>query len=189
MLLGGQAGVLRSVAPFDRTARQGFADPTLLRRIRAAVPRSAWDRTGLRVWRGAAPPLSPFGFHLQDPTGWLVLDGRSWELRGSDGTVRRGELASVALVSVVRHTVLLVRNEDGEATDELTAIPTLGIGLDPDLWIRFPAPGVAPPPPRAPREDDLHTHAAEGAALVWHLKRVLGDGGLPAALAGPPPGP
>ncbi|HHO52684.1 MAG TPA: hypothetical protein ENK18_17880 [Deltaproteobacteria bacterium] len=184
-LLGGQAGILRALAPFDRTARQHFADPRAVDWLRRHVPERAWARTGLRVWRGIAPPLSPFGFYLEEPAGWLVLDGPRWSLIAADGaTADSGTLDHVEVSALLRRAMLIQRTEEG-AEELLTTIPLLGLGLGAGACVHVPAPvavAVAELEPRNAKDDDLHTHAPEGAALATHLQRILSPTALPAVL-------
>jgi len=179
-ILGGQAGALRALAPLERVARQPFTDASGLSWLRAHVPPAAWGRVGARVWRGEAPALSSFGFHLQDATAWLLLDERGWALGGDE--TRRGALAPLRLCRRHRAVTMLVRTDDGPEEEE-SEVPLLGIVLADGPTVYFPAPLVDPDISLAPeRPDDLHTHAAEGAALVHHLARVLPPADLPAAL-------
>lgn len=182
-LLGGQAGILRAVAPFDRAARQRFDDPQAVRWLREHIPAQAWARTGLRIWRGEAPPLSPFGFYLEEPHGWLVLDALDWALIDPEGaTLASGRLDTIEASALSRRAMLIQRGEDGPE-ELLTTIPLLGLRLGPDQIVHLPAPvATADLSPRPARGDDLHTHAPEGAALVAHLRRVLPPTALPPVL-------
>ncbi|MBX2803997.1 MAG: hypothetical protein KTR31_40345 [Myxococcales bacterium] len=190
--LGGQAGVLRAVAPLERTARQTFTDAGLLAWVQQRFESGALERSGLRVWRGEAPPLSPFGFHIGERDAWLVLEGTRWSLRDADGApLDEGALSAITAAHVVRRAMLLVPTEEGPE-EELTTIDGLALTLPSDegdaLRIRFPAPQVAQTlPTEAAAPSDLHTHAAEGAALVAHLCRVLDPDQLPDALRTPDP--
>ncbi len=179
--LGGQAGVLKAVAPFERVARQRFTDPAGLRWLREALPPESWRRTGVRVWRGEAPPLSPFGFHLTEPSGWLVLDGDAFDLRGPEPA--RGALARPLEATIRERLVsLLVKTEDGPE-EEISRLPLLGLHLAAGLRVVFPAPAAVGRAASTPASAaDLHTHAAEGAALIHHLWRVMPEGELPPLL-------
>lgn len=173
-ILGGQARVIRSVAPFEVGARQRFEDPRGLAFVRQSLAPGVWRRTGLRVWTGAAPPLDPFGYHLGEPDGWLVLDGLRWELRGwgTREVLDRGTLEGLDAHGAVRIVQLVLRA--GEAASDIE-LPMLGltlgtVGPGEPLRIWMPAPEGAPHAEhRAIAPMDRHTHAPEGAALVWHI--------------------
>ena len=182
-LLGGQAGILKSVAPLERSARQTFSREGILSWCHAHVPQEAWLRTGLQLRRGEAPPLSPFGFLVGEPDAWIVLDGDTWSLRGD--MVTSGSLEGVR-AETVRRTLELLRRTDEGPEEAAVEVTHLALTLVAGVRIVFPAPlaaGLAPA--SEPQSTDLHAHAAEGAALVTHLQRVLGPrgpGALPVVL-------
>ncbi|MEQ1502966.1 MAG: hypothetical protein ABMB14_12085 [Myxococcota bacterium] len=196
-ILGGQAGVIRSVAPFEVIARQRFEHPVGFDYVRAALPPAVWRRTGLRVWTGAAPPLDLFGYHVEDPDGWLVLDGTDWTLRryGADEVLATGDLTDLRAHQAARTVSIVVRLGTAPIDIEVPLIglslgagvpaPPLEAGGGPAGPVRvwLPAPtGAKFADNRAIEATDRHTHPPEGAALVWHLLRTVTAGELPAAV-------
>lgn len=181
-VLGGQAGVIRSVAPFEVGARQRFEDPRGLAFVRRMSPPAAWGRTGLRVWTGEAPPLDPFGYHLGEPDGWLVLEGSRWVLRrwGTTEELASGVLDTLHAHRALRVCPIVLRAGDAPVDAE---IPLLALALTDTLRVYMPAPEGAPhAEPRAPTASDHHTHPPEGAALVWHILRNVPSAGWPVPL-------
>lgn len=185
-VLGGQAGILRAVTPLERTARQVFARPAALDWLLTHVPSEAWRRTGLRLWHGAAPTLSPFGFHVADADAWLVLDGPAWTMRWTDGAKAEGTLESAACTHATRTIEIMVATDEGPKP-EPAQIALLTLALAPNLVVSFPAPVAAARVPAAGlAEHGFHCHPPEGAALVEHLRRVLDPALLPEALRAAP---
>ena len=180
--LGGQAGVLRSVAPLHQTARQAFTNQSAVQWFVEHLPHEAWERTGLQLWKGEAPPVSAFGFHIQEPSGWLILDGSAWTANLTDGTSMEGLLNQVRASTFRRVLHLMRRSEDGP-TEAPVEVPYLRLRLADDLSVAFPAPLAAGLAEVVEAEEtDFHCHAAEGAALVAHLSRVLPGDRLPTVL-------
>ena len=180
--LGGQAGVLRSIAPPARVARQTFGDPGALTWLANAIDRSAWQRTGIQLWAGPAPPLSPFGFYVGPSAGWLTFDGRQWTLKRPHGPPESGQLTSVVATTFLRSIELMQRSDDGPE-ETLVEVPYLAILLGDGLKVGFPAPlalGQVAEVSEGP--GDFQCHAAEGAALITHLQRVLSPDSLPPIL-------
>lgn len=180
-LLGGQGGVIRSVAPVERVARQRFEDPRGLVYLRSRLPPEVWKRTGLRLWTGLAPALDPFGYHADEPSGWLLLEGRRWALHvpGTGEIAQRGNLASLALFSASRTVRMVSLSGPVEAE-----VPLLGLDLG-GLRVWFPAPQAGPGlPPAELAPTDHHTHPPEGAALLWHLRAELPRERWPETLVG-----
>jgi hypothetical protein len=170
-LVGGQGGVVRSVAPFELVARQRFEDPRGLTLLRTRLPAACWRKTGLRLWQGRAPALDAFGYHLDEPTAWLVLEGACWELRkfGTTEVLSRGELELLEVLGASRKVNIVM----GVAGPVETDVPLLGLSLGP-LRVWFPAPVAGPMAPAAEiGETDQHTHPPEGAALLWHVLPLL----------------
>lgn len=178
--LGGQAGVLRAVTPIERAARQTFPRPGALTWLLERIPREAWARSGVRLWRGEAPALSPFGLHVAEPDAWLVLEGNRWRLQHPEGPTEQGELSPPTCTGFVRTVDLMVPSDEGPRA-EPTSVGMVTLHLAPALVVSFPAPLLSPElESRAPRAEGFHCHAPEGAALVAHLQHVLGP-----ALPGP----
>jgi hypothetical protein len=179
-LLGGQGGVVRSVAPFELVARQRFEDPRALALLREKLPADCWHKTGLRLWQGQAPALDAFGYHVDEPSGWLILQDTHWELRKSGTTevLSRGDIDSLEVWGASRKVSIVL----GVAGPVETEVPMLGLGLG-TLRIWFPAPTAGPAaPPAAIEPTDQHTHPPEGAALLWHVLAVLPRDRWPPAL-------
>ena len=167
--LGGQAAILKAVAPIERGARQTFRHVAALTALREAIPASAWARTGLQVWQGERPPLSPFGFLLGPASGWMVLEGSTWALRRSEGSSEHGVFDQPEATSFERTLELLQRQEDGPE-ETLVRVGYLALRFSSSVRVVFPAPvAAAEVTSSAPEPTDLHCHAAEGAALVAHL--------------------
>ncbi|MCB9665203.1 MAG: hypothetical protein H6732_13920 [Alphaproteobacteria bacterium] len=182
-LLGAHGG-LRSMATGEVTCRQVIDDPAgqALRFLRERLPAAAWDRTALRVWRGAAPPLDAFGLHQGDPQGLLVLDGDRWTLREGGRVTREGLVTLVRGGRALREAELLVPG-DGAPVREVVELPLLVLELEDEACVVFPAPEAARHGTlREADEAWLHTHVAEGAALVWHVLTRWPDTSWPALL-------
>lgn len=181
--LGGQGGVLRAVAPLDAVARQRFEDPRGLSRLREWVPAHAWRRTGLRTWTGEAPPLDLFGFHVQEPEGWLVLEGPSFELRrfGTGEVLAAGAWDPTGVGTRIRPVDLLLV-ADGEPATDRAEVPLIALTLAPGLTLHWAAPEARDLEVRPASPEDLHTHPPEGASLLWHLLRHAPRSRLPEAL-------
>ncbi len=162
-LLGAIAGLERPSAPPDRRPRYRFIDPdgALLQQLGERLPPRVWARTGVRTWPGAEPALDPRGFHVGPPAGRLLLDGR-WSYRGQSGPL---DGWSVGLAE----RALTLELPSGGTHRERLLLATLNLpGGGPTVV--FPAPTLAGLGPIRPTTDgSLHTHAPEGAALLWHL--------------------
>lgn len=179
-VFGGLSGLIRALAPRDRMARQVLDDPRGLAWMRAAVPGGSWNRTGLRVWKGAAPEIDLFGYHSGDPTGFLTLDEGEFTLWDGESATHFpiGELSMARSQRPI--TLFRMWGEDSEEREEL--VPLLLVDLGPHT--------VAIPAPTAGQTGDfreldpelLHMHAPEGAALVWHLLRHRDRTSWPVAL-------
>jgi hypothetical protein len=183
-LLGGQGGVVRSVAPFELVARQRFEDPRALPLLRERLPADCWKKTGLRLWQGQEPALDAFGYHVDEPTGWLVLEGSHFELRkfGTTEVLFRGDIDSIEVFGATRKVSIVM----GVAGPVDTEVPLLGLRLG-GLRIWFPAPTAGPRAPAASLEPDHHhTHPPEGAALLGHVMAVLPRERWPSLLSSAP---
>lgn len=182
--LGGQAGILRAVTPLARASRQLFPRPAALDWLLQRIPDPAWARTGLQLWRGMAPHLSPFGYHVADADAWLVLDGDRWTLTHTDGTSEAGTLDALECTSAHRTIEMTMPSEEGPRLEE-ARVDLLTVSLQGGPIISFPAPVAASQAPQAGLSDQgYHCHAPEGAALVSHLRRVLQASRLPGPLNG-----
>ncbi len=189
--LGGLAGVQRAVTPFDTLVRQPIPVAALQPLLEWADPATR-DRTVVRLWRGDAPPLDLFGLHQGPHDAVLALDGPRWELWDVDGTsLQAGTLLQGLTVATrARATVLLHFEGDEAVSDEAElAMWLFELGT---TRIAVPAPLASDHEPRRAAEaTDLHTSLPEGAALLWHLARVLPSTRWPGALrrALPPTSP
>lgn len=163
ILFGGIAGLYRALAPADRRPRQTFDDPdgALLRALRERVPAAAWRRTGLRLWPGMEPEIDIFGYYRPVHSDWMVLDGHSWRRDGESGDIRGWTFASAE-----REAVLF----QGLDAQQVQRLPLALVNLGSGTTIAIPAPNAPHVGPEQPLTSDLlHTHAPEGAALLWHL--------------------
>lgn len=162
LLLGGLAGLFRALAPPALRPRQVFLDPegTLVARLRELLPAEAWRRTGIRLWQGMEPPIDLFGYYEGPHTDWLVLDGRDWR-RAADA----GSIAGWTLSGSERSAVLFQGMEQQRAEQLPLALFVLGSATT----VAVPAPAAPGLGDQPLTSDLLHTHAPEGAALLWHL--------------------
>ena len=125
--------------------------------------------------------MSPFGFHLANPDGWLVLDQEAWSLSRPDGTRARGVLTPPEVTTFERAIELMRPGEEGPE-EVLEPVGYLQLTLASELVVAFAAPvGAARATPAPQASACLHGHPPEGAALVAHLARHLDRGGLPAS--------
>jgi len=184
-IIGGYAGLLRAVAPRSAIARQTFDDPAgqVLSWLTQHIPNPASQRIGLRVWRGAAPPLDPFGHHDSAPSGWLVIARDRYRLM-LDGVIHRGDITLIRSGRSSRSAQLMVVDEQGDRTIRPTELPLLVLELDTALTLAFPSPlaGVGVGELHNLDEHTLQTHVPEGAALVWHILTTWPRTTWPAAL-------
>lgn len=181
-VLGGNAGVLRGLAPAERIVRQVLRDDDgdLVRALLARVPEAAWTRRPLRVWQGQAPPVDFMGLHQGPPDAILllrdgddgtplleVIDGPgpaspptgTWPVTGHSGARSRRLL-----------TLLSLPGQD----DRVAALPML-------VWDLTDAHRLAVPAPIAGHhgeavdldEHALHTHLGEAAGAAWWLLQRL----------------
>lgn len=163
VLFGGIAGLYRALAPADRRPRQTFIDPDgrLVAGVRAAVPAAAWSRTGLRLWPGMEPEIDLFGYFRAVHSEWLILEGHTWRRDGASG-----EIGGWLLASSEREAVLF----QGLDRQQVQRLPLTLVNLGSNTTVAIPSPAE----PNAGEltvlsSDLLHTHAPEGAALLWHL--------------------
>lgn len=164
LMFGGIAGLFRALAPASQRPRQTFVDPagTWIQALRERIPPDAWRRTGLRLWAGMEPPIDLFGYYEGAHTDWIVLDGRDWRrASGSSGTI-----AGWTIRSAERSAVLF----QGMERHRVDRLPLALLNLGGDTTIAVPAPAAPGVGEQQPLTGDLlHTHAPEGAALLWHL--------------------
>lgn len=182
-LLGGLAGLVRSLAPPDRVVRQIVRDPRPLDRLRRALPAEVRGRALVRLWRGAEPPLDDFGHLVGEPSATLLLDGARARLREASGEVSEAPL-HLDRVGRTRREVTLLTVVDGRPARVAHELPLLVLELGGLGPVVVPAPAVDPALPERPLDEAcLHVHGPEGAALIAHLQRH----DLAAALPGPRP--
>ncbi|MEZ4322453.1 MAG: hypothetical protein R3F61_33610 [Myxococcota bacterium] len=164
VLFGGVAGLYRALAPPARRPRQTFLDPRgeVVAFLRSRLPREVWQRTGLRLWPGMEPDIDLFGYYEAPHGDWLVLDQHQWKRAGQTGSI-----AGWSFGSAERSAVLFQGLERRQKVEKL---PLALVNLGTSTTVAIPAPasvGLAEPEPLT--ADLLHTHAPEGAALLWHL--------------------
>ncbi|MCB9678595.1 MAG: hypothetical protein H6737_26065 [Alphaproteobacteria bacterium] len=164
VLFGGVAGLFRALAPAARRPRQTFYDPTseVVRFLRTRLPPAVWRRTGLRLWPGMEPDIDLFGYYEAPHADWMVLDGHDWRRSGDSGTIGGWTFGASE-----RRAVLFQGLQSKQTVERL---PLALVNLGTRTTVAIPAPssvGIAEPEPLS--GDLLHTHAPEGAALVWHL--------------------
>jgi hypothetical protein len=168
VLFGGIAGVFRALAPPARRPRQHFSDrrQALIGQLRSQLPPEVWRRTALRVWPGMEPDIDLFGYYEGPHRGWVVLDGRSWRCV-VDGVERTGAIEGWTFGHAVRDAVLFQGLADAQKVETL---PLTLVNLGVSTTIAVPAPNALDLAEVEPLTGDLlHTHAPEGAALLWHL--------------------
>lgn len=173
-VIGGDFGSLRALAPADRIARQRVdAGEDAIAWLRARIPAEAWRRTGARVWRGAEPPLDLLGHHVDEPSGFLVLDGATARLGGREIPLRWASEGRSVRVAVLFDP----GQPDPTAAD---ALPLLRWSLGDGLALAVPSRILGHEGERIDlTEDTLHTHPAEAAALLSHLLRMVDTGAWP----------
>lgn len=163
LVFGGVAGLFRALAPPARRPRQTFhdSDGRLLAALRAQLPDEVWRRTAIRLWPGMEPEIDLFGY-FEGPHGdWLVLDGRQWKRSDDSGSIEGWSFGGA------ERSAVLFSGLDKQRVEQL---PLALIHLSGRTTVAIPAPlsvGLAQPQPLS--SDLLHTHAPEGAALLWHL--------------------
>lgn len=191
-VLGGIAGVVRSLAPRERVFRQVIRDDAGLQHLVASLPPEIWQRAAVRCWRGAEPSLDLFGYHDQPADHALLLDPDAARLTAGGSPSSERALGPDHPVAVGRSarqaTLFTMHGEDHAELDE--RLPLMIVDLHPLGRIAFPAPSVDPSLPEVALDDDLlHVHGPEGAVILWHLARcgVLPD--LPAAIRAVLPAP
>lgn len=168
-LLGGDYGSPASLAPGWRVGRQRIDAPAAaLAWFVEHLPPESWERTGLRVWQGVEPELDLLGHHTGDPSAWWVLDGDTLH----DGTqtlpLKWGPLQRAERTAVLLHA--------GRGLDDTFAPEQLVLALFDLGAVRVAAPTrqLAARATRCELDDALfHTHGAEAAALLDHLRRVM----------------
>lgn len=178
VILGGFGDPLETLASPTVTCRQIIDDPAgqVLAWARRRIPPTAWDRIGVRVWRGLTPRLDERARHLGHPDGWLLVGGDQYALTFA-GQTRTG------LVGPVRASRAMRAVPRVSADDEGRTVPLLLLHLDADLTLTFPAPIAGSVGPAAPLDDDLlHTHVIEAGAVVWALLTRWPRSAWPAAL-------
>jgi len=189
--LGAQAGLLRATAPPGRAVRQRFsATATDLQQLLAGVPPASTDRHGVRLWRGEAPDLSPFGLHTGSPDAWMVFDeaALTYQVVDEEGaSFAEGELRLVDWWVTARQAILLrVAGEDDLAAGHL---PLLVLDLG-GIRVAVPAPLLADHPRQRPPDGNLHhTHAPEASALIGALTASRRRDMPPPWATDTPPGP
>lgn len=170
-LLGGLAGLVRSLAPPERAVRQIVRDARPVGWLRDALPEAVRARTQLRPWRGREPELDDFGLLVGEPTATLLLDGARATLRDPSGEVREAPLRVLAIGRAHRPVTLLTR-QDGLPARVAHDLPLLVLDLEGIGRVAIPAPAADPGLPEAALDARaLHLHGAEGAALIAHLLR------------------
>jgi hypothetical protein len=200
-VLGGYGGMVRALAPQEAVCRQIVRDRDgrLVTWLRERLQPEAWRRTGLRVWRGEAPDLDLFGYHIGEPDGWCVIEGQEIRVSTGGGEVISAKLSPSRCWTSERQAVLFQPGGEGELDPQL--IPLLILDFE-GLQLAVPAPIVGANESAKPAQRDfLHVHVPDGAAALWHtwmeieaerwpallLQGVLDSrvatGELPAALA------
>lgn len=164
VLFGGIAGLYRALAPASMRPRQTFedSDGALIAQLRRVLPAVAWRRTGIRLWQGMEPTIDLFGYYDGPHTAWLVLDGHAWK-RG----LVQGSISGWSFGASVRSAVLFWGLADRKEPERL---PLALVNLGASTTVAIPAPlGDAIAEGEPLTSDLFHTHAPEGAALLWHL--------------------
>lgn len=169
-LLGGLAGLVRSLAPTDRAGRQIVRDARPLEWYREVLPEEVRSRTAIRLWQGAAPALDRFGHLVGEPDAMLFLEGQRGRLRASAG---ESDLRlRVSGVSRAQREVSLFTIVDGRPTEVVHDLPLLVIGIEGLGSVALPAPLVDPDLPECSLDEQAwHLHGPEGALLLSHLLR------------------
>jgi len=183
--LGAGAGILRAVAPLPRICRQRVFDRSLVAAVAEWAGSEALDHRGLRLWSGASPDLSPFGFHTDEATGILRLGAERWTFQDLDGRERTGGRQCAGWQLAEREAVLLGLAGTDEPVPGVLPLLVLTLPADDGSTLRVAVPAPAHGgEERTPVDDDVfHTHAPEGAVLLAWLDEV---GALPADLPVPP---
>lgn len=188
--LGGLAGLVRALAPTERTCRQIIHDGRVVDWLRDRLPEEVWQRACVRLWRGREPALDLFGYHSDPPDGFLRLDRGDVALRPHPAaadrsviTARTGEPVIRALARTERQAMLFAM-QAGEPAHLAQVLPLLIVELEPVGRIAIPAPftatGADPELEPVPLDDALlHVHGPEGAVLLWHLARWVGSDPFP----------
>ena len=171
--LGANAGLLRATAGAARAVRQRFHQADAFDALWQRLPPAAHGRDGLRVWRGAAPPLSPFAHHTSEPDGWMVLSDTGFVLTDAAGAhLAEGPLELQDWWVTEREAVLLRVAGADDADVGLLPMLVLDLGT---ARVAIPAPLLADHPRKRPAADDLlHTHAPEAVALIRRLGPTWG---------------
>jgi len=183
-VLGGNAGILRGLAPQDRLVRQTLLDRdgAFTRALLDALPADALDRVAVRVWRGEAPPMDFMGLHQGPPDALLLCEGEAVRL--------------VPRIGGEPHQARLEARDGGRSSRALQLLDVPGVAETPAarlpllVWTLAPGLTLAIPCPIAGHkgeevaldEGTLHTHLAEGAHLVWWLLDRLDAGAIPDGL-------
>ncbi len=185
ILLGARAGLLRAMAPATRICRQRVHDPALVDALARWVSDDARAHRALRLWSGAAPELSPFGLHVDDAGGVLLLGLDRWTFADDDGATRSGPRRCDRWHVAEREAVLFGVDGQEEVAEGVLPLLVLVLACDDGdgLAIAIPAPCRAED--RAPLPEGVHhTHAPEGAVLLAWLReahalpRDLGPAGV-----------
>jgi len=180
-MLGGNAGVLRGLAPPDRLVRQMLddRDGELAQALLDHIPASAFTRRALRVWKGHAPPVDFMGLHQGPPDAWLVLqdspDGPVLSVFDGPGpaTVPTGPRPVTGTQGGRASRVLTLLSLPGQ-DDRMARLPVVVWDLADQVRLAVPAPLAGHHGPELELDDSvLHTHLAEGAGAAWWLLQHL----------------
>jgi hypothetical protein len=171
-VLGGNAGIVRGLAPPDTICRQTVLDPDgqMTRAFLALADNK--DQVIVRAWRGVAPPADFLGLHRGPPDVLLTLAPSRWTTwdRFTDET-RTGTLDGTRGGRASRAVELL----DLPGADAARAkLPLMVLELGDGLRLAIPAPLAGHHGDEVSTDEQtLHTHLGEGALLVWWLIRHL----------------
>ncbi|MFK7930723.1 MAG: hypothetical protein AB8H79_21250 [Myxococcota bacterium] len=182
-VFGGNAGIVRHLAPVTASARQILKDDEgkLARALLTQVPPEAWNRAAVRAWVGKSPPTDFMGFHTGPPDHLLVFDGdRIHVTDPTTGAVR---------------AVPITGNKGGRASREVQVMTTPGeplqtVELPVVVWQLGKDITLVIPSIHAGRHGKemklrasfMHTHLGEGAIAAWWLLKRLPAGQLPNSL-------
>jgi hypothetical protein len=171
-VLGAISGLIRALCPRPLLVRQPLVDFTALHWLRAALPEDVWQRATVRYWRGDTPELDLFGYHGQEPTGVLHLDGKCAVWVDHPSQPSPPQAVKPAPPDRSERTAILFRldGEDHSETEERLMLWRQQVG---ERTVAIPAPLVHPDvPERHGNSMDCHMHAPEGAVVLWHLWRT-----------------
>lgn len=181
-VLGGNAGVLRGLAPADRIVRQVLDDDNgeLAASILRHVPAEAWERVVVRVWVGDAPPVDFMGLH-QGPADALLVFRED-----ADGVPIIEVLEGPGPASVPPGRHAITGDRGGRASRllsllslpgqeaRLASLPVIVWDISEALQLVIPSPIGGHCGEEVELSDTgLHTHLGEGAHAVWWLMERL----------------